>query len=111
MFYAQERMGLDARQSSMKILINSFYGYLAYNRALFNDFRAADAVTGGGQEILRQIMQTLRGLMAGFQSPYVPGLPRFTGGAVGYLGYDAVPWFAMELADAGPLVGGGVAPT
>ncbi|MBK7260306.1 MAG: DNA polymerase [Ignavibacteriae bacterium] len=55
-----ERARLDARQSSMKILINSFYGYLAYNRALFNDYRAADAVTGGGQEILRQIMQTLR---------------------------------------------------
>ena len=36
---------------------------------------------------------TLRSLMARFQSPYVPGLPRFTGGAVGFLGYDAVPWF------------------
>ena len=32
-------------------------------------------------------------LMAEFRSPHVPGLPRFTGGAVGYLGYDAVPWF------------------
>jgi DNA polymerase, archaea type len=53
-------MGLDARQSSMKILINSFYGYLAYSKALFNDYRAADAVTEGGQEILRQIIQTLR---------------------------------------------------
>ncbi len=38
-------------------------------------------------------VETLRSLMAGFRSPYVPGLPRFTGGAVGYLGYDAVPWF------------------
>src|SRR4026209_787448 len=26
----------------------------------------------------------LRGLMAEYQSPFVPGLPRFTGGAVGY---------------------------
>lgn len=55
-----ERTRLDARQSSMKILINSFYGYLAYNRALFNDYRAADAVTEGGQELLRQIITTLR---------------------------------------------------
>jgi anthranilate synthase component 1 len=31
--------------------------------------------------------------MAGFHSPFVPGLPRFTGGAVGYLGYDAAAWF------------------
>ncbi len=26
-------------------------------------------------------------------SPVVPGLPRLTGGAVGYFGYDAAPWF------------------
>lgn len=36
---------------------------------------------------------TLRTLMDEFRSPHVPGLPRFTGGAVGYLGYDAVSWF------------------
>ena len=36
---------------------------------------------------------TVRELMAGFHSPFVPGLPRFTGGAVGYLGYDAAAWF------------------
>jgi len=36
---------------------------------------------------------TLRRVMAEFRSPYVPGLPRFTGGAVGSLGYDAVSWF------------------
>jgi anthranilate synthase component 1 len=35
----------------------------------------------------------LRELMAGFHSPFVPGLPRFTGGAVGYVGYDAAAWF------------------
>jgi anthranilate synthase component 1 len=38
-------------------------------------------------------LEALRSTMAGFRSPHVPGLPRFTGGAVGYLGYDAVPWF------------------
>ncbi|MEQ1573962.1 MAG: anthranilate synthase component I [Vicinamibacterales bacterium] len=36
---------------------------------------------------------TLRDVMAGFHSPLVHGLPRFTGGAVGYLGYDAAAWF------------------
>ena len=36
---------------------------------------------------------TLRKVMAEFRSPYVPGLPRFTGGAVGFMGYDAVSWF------------------
>jgi len=42
----------------------------------------------------------LRGLMAEFQSPFVPGLPRFTGGAVGFVGYDAAPLFEPVLADA-----------
>jgi len=36
---------------------------------------------------------TVRELMAGFHAPFVPGLPRFTGGAVGYLAYDAAAWF------------------
>src|SRR5687768_3152335 len=41
----------------------------------------------------RPLIETLRELMAKFRSPFVPGLPRFTGGAVGYLGYDAAAWF------------------
>ncbi len=48
------------------------------------------------------LMQTLRELMAEFHSPFVPGLPRFTGGAVGYLTYDAASWFEpvrMQEAD------------
>jgi anthranilate synthase component 1 len=36
--------------------------------------------------------------MSGFQSPFVPGLPRFTGGAVGYLGYDTAAWFEPAVA-------------
>jgi anthranilate synthase component 1 len=47
---------------------------------------------------------TVRKLMAGFRSPYVPGLPRFTGGAVGYLGYDAAVWF--EPVPLPPMVDG-----
>ncbi len=42
----------------------------------------------------------LRRLMAEFQSPFVPGLPRFTGGAVGFIGYDASPVFEPALLDA-----------
>ena len=38
-------------------------------------------------------MATLRSLMAEFKAPMVSDLPRFTGGAVGYLGYDAAAWF------------------
>jgi anthranilate synthase component I len=41
---------------------------------------------------------TLRSLMNSFQSPFVPGLPRFTGGAVGYFGYDTASWFEPAVA-------------
>jgi anthranilate synthase component 1 len=44
---------------------------------------------------------TLRRLMAEFRSPFVPNLPRFTGGAVGYLGYGASSWFEPVLGDLG----------
>jgi anthranilate synthase component 1 len=40
----------------------------------------------------------LRRLMSEYRSPYVPDLPRFTGGAVGFFGYDASPWFEPVLA-------------
>ncbi len=35
----------------------------------------------------------LRSTMSHFSSPFVPELPRFTGGAVGYFGYDTAAWF------------------
>jgi anthranilate synthase component 1 len=46
------------------------------------------------------VITVLRRLMAEFQSPVVPDLPRFTGGAVGSLDYDAAEWFepAVRLA-------------
>jgi len=51
-------------------------------------------------------IETLRRLMADFRSPFVPELPRFTGGAVGYLGYDAASWFEPVLGDLGGGVDG-----
>ncbi|MBM3777453.1 MAG: anthranilate synthase component I [Acidimicrobiia bacterium] len=57
----------------------------------------------GGQTVVQRgateersdkpFVETLRGLMAAYRSPLVPGLPRFTGGAVGYFGYDTAAWF------------------
>src|SRR5881394_485982 len=46
-------------------------------------------------------VETLRRLMADFRSPFVPDLPRFTGGAVGYFGYGASTWFEPVLGDLG----------
>ncbi len=54
-------------------------------------------ITSKGEQ---PFIETLRDLMNGFQSPLVPGLPRFTGGAVGYLGYDTAAWFEPTAARA-----------
>jgi len=56
----QEHSRLDATQSSLKILINSFYGYLGYSRGMFNDYASADEVTRSGQEILRQMILSIQ---------------------------------------------------
>ncbi len=45
-------------------------------------------------------LEVLRELVERYRAPAVPGLPRFIGGAVGYLGYDAAPWFEPALARA-----------
>jgi anthranilate synthase component 1 len=53
----------------------------------------------------KPFIDTLRELMNSFQSPFVPGLPRFTGGAVGYLGYDTAAWFEPTTERAGDADG------
>src|SRR5437660_8555919 len=49
----------------------------------------------------RPFVETLRNLMADYRSPFVPDLPRFTGGAVGYFGYGASTWFEPVLGGLG----------
>jgi anthranilate synthase component 1 len=45
-------------------------------------------------------VHALRRLMAEFRAPFVPGLPRLTGGAVGFIGYDAATRFEPSLQPA-----------
>ncbi len=54
-----DRDHFDALQSSFKILINSFYGYLGFQMATFNDFDMAENVTAKGREILRGMVDFL----------------------------------------------------
>jgi len=56
---ARERAGYDALQTTFKILINSFYGYLGFGQARFSDFDAAESVTAGGRELLQQMIDWL----------------------------------------------------
>ena len=56
---------------------------------------------GQVSESTAPFIDTLRALMADYRSPFVPDLPRFTGGAVGYFGYGASSWFEPVLGDLG----------
>jgi DNA polymerase, archaea type len=54
-----ERAMWEGMQASFKVLINSFYGYLGYGGALFNDYDAAERVTLAGQRIVKQVVESL----------------------------------------------------
>ncbi len=51
-----------ARQASFKILINSFYGYLAFGGARFADSDLAGEVTRQGRELLQKLIETFEKL-------------------------------------------------
>ncbi len=47
-----ERDNFNALQNALKIVINSFYGYLGFAQGSFNDYALASKVTAKGREIL-----------------------------------------------------------
>ncbi len=53
---AEERAEAQARQTSFKILINSFYGYLGFSGARFGDGELAAEVTRQGRELLQRLI-------------------------------------------------------
>jgi DNA polymerase elongation subunit (family B) len=55
-----ERENCQALQSTFKVLINSFYGYLGFARGTFNDFDVAEKVTAWGREILTSMLDFLQ---------------------------------------------------
>ena len=79
------------------------YSFLGKDPFLVLRQRGARTVldrSGVTTESTEPFVDVLRRLMAEFQSPFVPGLPRFTGGAVGFIGYDASPVFEPALQAA-----------
>ncbi len=57
---AAERTHHEALQATFKILINSFYGYLGFDQARFNDYEAAERVTADGRKLLQGMIEWLR---------------------------------------------------
>jgi DNA polymerase elongation subunit (family B) len=60
----EDRHHQQALSQSFKILINSFYGYLGFGSAHWNDFEAANRVTAEGRRIVTRIVDRLRQLGA-----------------------------------------------
>ncbi|MBI2988674.1 MAG: DNA polymerase II, partial [Deltaproteobacteria bacterium] len=56
----EAKIYLSALQSTFKILINSFYGYLGFAMGHFNDFEAANQVTAKGRELIRSAVAWLK---------------------------------------------------
>ena len=72
------------------------YSFLGRDPFLVVRSQGGNTILDAGGDVTvseRPFVETLRELMAAYHSPAVPGLPRFTGGAVGYLGYDVAAWF------------------
>jgi anthranilate synthase component 1 len=71
------------------------YSFLGSNPSLVVRARGeqVEVLQGHGAEVLADVrdpLTALRRVLANYRAVIVPGLPRFTGGLVGYLGYDAV---------------------
>lgn len=54
-----ERDYYNALQSTFKILINSFYGYLGASQSIFNDYAMAERITAKGRMILQSMLDFL----------------------------------------------------
>jgi DNA polymerase, archaea type len=54
------KLYFNALQSTFKILINSFYGYLGFSMGHFNDFDVANQVTAKGRELIQAAVAWLR---------------------------------------------------
>jgi DNA polymerase elongation subunit (family B) len=59
-----DRFFLTALQQTFKVLINSFYGYLAFSQGHWNDFEAANRVTAEGRRLLQALVARLHELGA-----------------------------------------------
>ena len=60
----EEHAYWDGLQSTFKVLINSFYGYLGFGGGIFNDMNAAEDVTLEGQRLIQRVEGALTELGA-----------------------------------------------
>jgi len=92
---------LESVEGGEHVARYSFLGKDPFLILRARDGRTTIERNGSVSDCDRPFVETLRRLMADYQSPFVPNLPRFTGGAVGHFGYGASTWFEPVLGDLG----------
>src|SRR5499427_5229979 len=60
------------------------------NRKVTETFRTGGSPSANGREGVRDGLEVVERVMKKYRAVPVPGLPRFTGGAVGFLGYEFI---------------------
>src|ERR1700742_3879315 len=83
------------------------YSFLGSNPRIYFEARGRHIVIeeeGQRREFETSLdpLTELQQLMATFRAVELPGLPPFSGGAVGYIGYDAVRFFEPTVGEAPP---------
>jgi para-aminobenzoate synthetase component 1 len=78
------------------------YSYLAYDPVMTvksKDLQTIIQTAGGDTECVtgENPLSVLRRLLQSYRTPVIPGLPDFTGGAVGYLSYEMNRFFEPSL--------------
>lgn len=81
------------------------YSFLGFSPRLEITFRQHTAQVkseeGTEEYTVENPMEFLRSLMKPYRTPTVPGLPKFTGGLIGYFGYDTVRYLEPTLTNVG----------
>ena len=54
------------------------------------EFQVGGVVVAGGLPVVRDGLEVIERMLARYRAVALPGLPRFTGGAVGFLGYEFI---------------------
>jgi len=91
---------LESVEGGERVARYSFLGKDPFLVVRSRDGRTIVDQAGTSRVSEDSFVDTVRGLMAAFQAPYVAELPRFTGGAVGFFSYDAAAGFEPALREA-----------
>ncbi len=91
---------LESVEGGERVARYSFLGKDPFLVARARKGRTIVEQAGTTTESDEPFIEKVRSLMASFQAPFVPELPRFTGGAVGFISYDAAPSFEPALRNA-----------